>query len=336
LLGAVCILVGSVVAEARPTPGVVSQGPLGERDFARMDRGGVQRLRFLVRWSQVEPQRGAFDWSETDAIVAGAAGHRIELLPIVYGSPPWVAEPEPHPPIDDAEDRAAWRLFLTALVDRYGPRGDFWDGVERQAPIARWQIWNEPNFDFYWDPKPAVGEYARLLDISAEAIRGADRRARIMLAGVAAVRSGMPWWRFLRRLYEHPGAKRDFDLVALHPYAPSLRLVRRQIELARGIMAAADDSRTPLAITEIGWASHGPPSSMVKGPRGQARLLKRAYRFLGRRHPGWRISEMHWYAWRDSPAVEAFCSFCQHAGLFDLSGEAKPAWRAYQQAVRRR
>jgi polysaccharide biosynthesis protein PslG len=337
VLGLVALLLVTSVAQARPVPGVVTQTVLDDRDFARMEQGGVETLRFLIRWREVEPEPGRLDWSSTDHVLASAARHGIEVLPIVYGSPAWVAQSELHPPIDDAADRASWRSFLTALVARYGPRGVFWEGSERRAPITRWQIWNEPNFDFYWDPKPAVGEYARLLEISAGAIRSADRDARIMLAGVAAVRSGMPWWRFLRRLYEQPGVKRDFDFVALHPYAPGLRLMRRQIELARRIMATADDSRTPLAITEVGWASAGPASTMVKGPRGQARLLKRTYHLLGGGgHPDWRISDVHWYAWRDSMAVEAYCSFCQHAGLFDLAGEPKPAWRAYQQAVRRR
>jgi hypothetical protein len=323
------------VAGAQPAPGVVTQTLLDDRDFARMQRGGVETLRFLIRWREVEPERGRPDWSRVDSILAGAARHRIEPLPIVYGSPTWIAESELHPPIDGAADRAAWRRFLTALVERYGPRGDFWDGSDRRAPITRWQIWNEPNFDFYWDPEPAVGEYARLLEISAGAIRKADRRAQIMLAGVAAVRSGMPWWRFLRRLYERPGVKRDFDLVALHPYAPGLRLMRRQIELARRIMATAGDSRTPLAITEVGWASSGPPTPLVRGPRGQARMVKRTYRLFGRSDRGWRISDVQWYAWQDSLAVEAFCSFCRHAGLFDLAGRPKPAWRAYRLAVRR-
>ncbi len=35
-------------AQARPAPGVVTQAPLGEQDFARMDRGGVETLRFVV------------------------------------------------------------------------------------------------------------------------------------------------------------------------------------------------------------------------------------------------------------------------------------------------
>jgi len=335
-LGLIALLVVAPgIAEARPAPGVVTQAPLGERDFARMERAGVETVRFLVRWREVEPERGRLDWSSVDAVLAGAARHGVKVLPIVYGSPAWIAEPESHPPIDGARERAAWRGFLTALVDRYGREGSFWEGAGRRAPITRWQIWNEPNFDFYWDPKPAVGEYARLLHISAGAIRGADRRARIMLGGVAAVRSGMPWWHFLRRLYRVPRIEHDFDLVALHPYAPGIHLLRRQVELAREIMDSARDSRTRLAITEVGWASSGPPTPLVRGPRGQARMVKRTYRLFARSDRGWRISDVQWYAWQDSLAVEAFCGFCRHAGLFDLAGEPKPAWRAYRRAVRR-
>ena len=40
-------------------------------------------------------------------------------------------------------------------------------------------------------------------------------------------------------------------------------------------MAAAGDAPTPLAITEIGWASGGPSSTpMVLGRKGQARRLR--------------------------------------------------------------
>jgi hypothetical protein len=154
-------------ASAEPTPGVVTQGPLAPRDFSRMDRGGVETLRFLIRWRVVEPTAGAYDWSAVDPIVTGAARSGVELLPFVYGSPRWIAEPENHPPLDRRGQRRAWRAFLIALVERYGPHGAFWRGSAHRAPITRWQIWNEPNFDFYWHPQPAPREYARLLSISA-------------------------------------------------------------------------------------------------------------------------------------------------------------------------
>jgi hypothetical protein len=300
-----------------------------------MDRGGVETLRFLVRRALVEPARGEYDWSTVDPVVAGAAGHGVELLPMIYGSPDWVNEVEAHPPLDTGADRAAWRRFLTALVDRYGPHGEFWRGPGRAHPIHRWQLWNEPNFDFYWDPRPSAREYAKLVQISADAIRRADPRAKIMLGGVASVRSGLPWWKFLGDVYAAPGIKRDFDYVALHPYSPGVWLLAEQIRLARRVMRDAGDNRTPLAITEIGWASAGDPAApLVVGEDGQARLLTQSFDFLSDSHPGWRISDVQWYAWQDTQAVEAFCSFCEHAGLFDIDGEAKPAWQAFQRAVR--
>jgi hypothetical protein len=328
---------GQGVAEARPpAAGVVTQAPLAGRDFKRMQRGGVETLRFILRWRAVEPARGVYDWAAVDAIVAGAARRGVTPLPVVYGSPAWVAEPESHPPLDSATDRRAWRGFLGALVDRYGPGGSLWAGPGRALPIRRWQIWNEPNFDFYWDPRPRAAQYARLVAASRRGLDRADRRAELVLAGVAAVRSGVPWWRFLRRLYEVPGFRRDFDAAALHPYSPGIRLLARQVELAREIMRDSGDAAKPLAITEVGWASGGPPEApLIAGRRGQARLLERAFSLLERHSRRWRISEVDWYAWQDSLAVEPFCSFCEQAGLFDLRGRAKPAWRTFQRVVPR-
>jgi hypothetical protein len=321
-------------ADAELKHGVVSQAPLAPKDFARMDRGGVETLRFLVRWRLVEPSAGGYDWSRVDPVVEGAARHGVELLPFVYGSPQWVDAIESHPPLDTRADRAAWRGFLTALVERYGPHGEFWRGPGKAHPIRRWQIWNEPNFDFYWDPAPSAREYARLVEISAAAIRGADRRSEIMLGGVASVHNGVPWWRFLRQVYERPGIRRDFDTVALHPYSPGIYFLGKQIRLAREVMREAGDRRAPLAVTEIGWASDGDRGTpLVVGETGQANILRRSFDYLEQHRREWRISDVDWYAWQDSPAVEAFCSFCEHAGLFDLDGNAKPAWRAFQRAV---
>ncbi len=326
---------GDATAGERPIPGVVTQTPLDERDFARMERGGVQTLRFLIRRKLVEPVRGEYDWSAVDPYVAGAAAHGIELLPFVYGSPEWVDASEEHPPLAGPGERHDWRGFLTALVDRYGRQGEFWAGPVPTHPIRRWQIWNEPNFDFYWEPEPSPRDYAKLLSISADAIREADPKAKIMLAGVARVRLGMPWWRFLARLYRVPGVKHDFDYAALHPYSPGIQVLGEYVELARHVMGGAGDRRTPLAITEIGWASDGDPGApLVVGERKQARLLRRSFAFLAQPDTGWRISDSQWYSWRDTQAIEPFCSFCGHSGLFTGEGNAKPAWDSFRRAAR--
>ena len=255
-----------------------------------MDRGGAETLRVLVRWHEVEPQRGTYDWSATDAIAEAMRGRRSELLPFVYGSPAWISDAEDHPPIRGAAERRAWRAFLTALVQRYGRGGEFWAGRRGANPIRRWQIWNEPNFEFYWEGEPDAGDYVRLLKISAAAIRRADRGAEVVAAGIAPIHSGVPWWTFLRDLYRQPGFERSFDLLALHPYSPTLRDLSAQVQLARRIMAANGDSRERLAITELGWSSGSEQLPLVVGRRNQARLLAAAFELLG--NPRHRIAEV--------------------------------------------
>ena len=327
--------IGAPTAQARPEYGVASQTLITERDLERMGRGGVETLRFVVRRDAVETAPGEFEWTQLDQLVLGAARERVELVPILYGSPAWLHEVEAHPPLDTPADRQGWKRFLTALIDRYGPRGELWRGPGPQRPVRRWQLWNEPNFDFYWHPSPDAHEYARLVQVSAAAIRAADPGAEIILGGVASVRSGVKWWRFMRELYRTPGIKRGFDSVALHPYSPGIRLLGAQIRLMREVMLAGGDRRTPLAITEIGWASEGDPRApLVAGEAGQARLLRRSFAYLERHASDWLISDVQWYAWQDNLEVEAFCSFCAHAGLFDLEGRAKPAWAAFRRAVR--
>jgi len=314
---------------------VVTQAavPLTARDLARMDRGGVQELRFLVSWTATERVRGEYDWSSTDPIVAAAARRRIQLLPFVYGSPIWISAHEGHPPLDSAADELAWRQFLGALVDRYGPAGSFWHGSPHRGPITRWQIWNEPNFDFYWHPRPAPAEYARLLAISAEAIRARDPQAELVMGGLAPVAAGIPWTRFLRDLYDIAGFRASVDAVALHPYSPTIPDLARQISRARLIMRLGGEPQAPLALTEIGWASGGSPAPLVVGPHGQAGMLRSAFSAVFAKRK-WRISDLMWYAWQDSLKVETSCSFCKRAGLLDRRGRAKPAWRAFREVIR--
>ena len=315
-----------------PTPGVVTQTTLDARDLARMARGGVETLRLPFPWSGVEPAPGSFYFDYFDGLARAAAVNGIELLPIVYGSPPWLSENESEPPIHTREARRGWRRFLAVAIERYGRGGELWRGPGPAAPITRWQIWNEPNFALYWHGRPSPEEYATLSRISAAELRAHDRRARILLAGIAPIEDGVPWWTFLRRLYEIPGFRRSYDAIALHPYSPTIDDLRTQLALARRIMVRNGDRRTPLALTEVGWSSDDGPAPLQVGRRQQAALLRRAFALAGERR--WRITDVQWYAWEDATAVEPLCSFCENTGLFDLSGRPKPAWRSYKTAAR--
>jgi hypothetical protein len=230
----------------------------------------------------------------------------------------------------------AYAGFLRTLVRRYGAGGDFWEGRAARLPIRDWQVWNEPNFPAFWRPEPSPRGYAKLLRAAAGAIRGADRNARVVLAGVAPITNSMKPWVFIRRLYRVPGVERWFDVAAVHPYSVSMRGTVAQIILARRAMAAAGDARTPLLVGELAVASRGSePTSFVRSEAEQAAYLAEAFGLLTRERRRWRLAGIHWYGWQDSSLADAFCAFCEGSGLMRLDGTPKPAWAAYRAAVAR-
>ncbi len=338
VLALAVIAVWVPAANARPALprdffGIAPQGLLGQRDYDRM-RGVVRTLRIPILWHQVEPSPGEYRFAELDDTVRDAAAAGIRVLPFVYGSPPWLSEDSAVPPLATASARRAWTSFLHELVNRYGPRGELWGDGGGGLPIRRWQIWNEPNFVLFWRPRPQPAAYARLLRISAQAIRAEDRGARIVTAGVAPVETGITPWAFLRRMYRVPGVRSDFDLVGLHPYATRVRWVGDIVRYVRGVMADGGDRYTPLLVSEIGIASSGRyPNGFNKGLRGQASFLRRALGLLVTKANAWHIAGVDWFTWQDGLAPDRHCVFCEYGGLFDAGGSPKPAWHAFRRIV---
>ena len=327
---------GGAAASARPVParflGVVPQGQLDEADFDRM-RGVVGTLRIPFYWYEIEPRPGVYDFTGLDAVVGRAAGRGVAVLPFVYGSPRWATGRAAVPPLR-GRARAAWLGFLRRLVHRYGPRGGFWWGREHRLPIRRWQVWNEPNFLLFWRPRPSPHDYAGLLKGSASAIRAADPGATVIAAGVAPVEGGISPWSFLRRLYRQPGVRGAFDVLALHPYAPHVSWIATEIRFVRKLMAKAGDANTPLQLTEIGVASGNDRRDVFDlGLRGQASYLRRVFALALRNRRRWHLSGLDWFTWRDTSGTDPHCGFCEQSGLFDSSGEPKPAWAAFRAAA---
>lgn len=331
-----CLLVPSA-AHARDSGarffGVVPQAPLSAGDVARMGRFGLG-VRLAVPWAAVEPAPGRFEFAELDRQMGAAADRGVAVLPVLAGPvPAWTGWAPTDPPTS-GPGLARWRSFVVALVKRYGPGGAFWTSRPRSAPIHEWQIWNEPNFKLFWR-RPSPARYARLLHAAAGAIRSADRSATILAGGLAPIEGSPPLWSFLRRLYQVPGARRDFDVVAIHPYAVELAEVLYALRRTRAVMSAAGDAAKPIAITELGVASDAPrPTPFDLGPAGQAFFVERVLGDLYANRLRLRLMAVYWYAWQDGYA-DLHCSFCQYAGLFDAQGQPKPAWSALRRVLRR-
>ena len=330
--------------------GIIPQQTLDAHDFESMHTAGARSLRIALYWAQVEPWPGARDWSQSDAVVAEAASNGVSVLPYVYGSPPWSATADGYgctsdcviyAPSSDAS-RARFAGFAADAVRRYGRDGSFWEANPElpYRPIRTWQVWNEQNTSKYFAPAPDAERYAALLVAAADAIRSVDRRADVALGGMWGPKGAnavVPVASYLKLLYPIPGVRESFDSLSVHPYGKNADDVVEQVREVRRVAASFHDRKASILATELGWASTGPADHwLVKGRRGQARLLRNSYEALLERQERWRIRGAWWYTWQDNPPeAEFICRWCPGAGLVGVDGRRKPAWRAMKKLAAR-
>ncbi len=351
LRGFVIVLVGaiSLLAATPAAAGVIRteffgivEGPvLDDPDMATMKSLRVQTDRFLLNWGWVEPTKGNYKWGPPDRFIGDMASHGIRAVPSVWGNPGWIPGSSSTPPIGGTPSQQQWRIFLKALVERYGPGGEYWGARYHQQfganakplPITSWQIWNEPNLKKYFAPKPSPGQYARLLQISYPSIKQVDKKAQVVLAGMTG-KGDMTAVDFLKKLYAVSGIKGTFDATALHPYMSTVDQVKKTIQQFRAAMVSHADGATPLWISELAWGSDPPdPAGINKGPQGQAQMLTKAYKLILANRRPWNIQHLFWYLLRDPLDPVASCSFCASAGILNRNRIRKPAYNAFKAIV---
>jgi len=326
----------SVNAAPRSFYGLQAWTTPGNGELVRMHRGGAGTYRFALLWPVVEPRRGARHWAAYDEVVARVARAGLRMLPVLHGSPPFAARRPQYPPRSRRSKRAFAR-FLRDAVRRYGRRGRFWR--ERpdvpKRPITAWQIWNEPNYPAYWNGHPSARGYASLLRSARSAIKKADRRAKVVVAGLPQTRNrrGVPMTRYLAALYRR-GARRLFDVVAVNSYSRSASGVIRTVRRARSVMRRGGDRRKQVWVTEVGWGTDGRANGFSAAYKttqaGQATRLTEIYRGFARARRRLRVGMVVWFSWRDrAPGAGEDNWWGINTGLFGRSGSPKPAWQAF-------
>ena len=138
---------------------------------------------------------------------------------------------------------------------------------------------------------------------------------------------------YLESMYK-AGAKGAFDTLAIHAFSATADGVLDIVEAARRIAAAHGDHPT-VWVTELGWASGGPPSDFRVGERGQARLVERTLLALARRRGELGLRGVVYFNWRDSlPFRGGRDFFGLHTGLLRRDGSRKPAFISYRRAAK--
>ncbi len=314
-------------AEAALTVGVHSWRHPDAATLATVADGGVGAFRVVFDWSTIGRRP---DWAAHDAVMTAAATSRVEVLPVLLGCAPGVCRRRLAPPVSPAQ-RGAFARFAASVAQRYGRGGSFWLAHPELSPqpLRAYQVWNEPNLFGFWDERPDPRAYLRLVAATGAAIDAVDGRATIVLAGMAESTRGVPVAQYLAQLYALPGARRRFDAVAVHPYARTSGAAIAGVRRVRALMDARGDRRTPIWVTEIGWATGGPASPFRASRARQAALLDALLRGLRARSAADRLAAVFVFCLQDRRLKRGEEDwFAPHAGLFDVSGRPKPSWRA--------
>jgi hypothetical protein len=309
-------------------------------DVLYLKKSGATRVRWMMKWQRIEPKPGTWNWSEPDKLIGGLAAQGIRVVPVMWGSPSWVASSAITPPIGTRKQRDAWSAYLRAAIKRYGPGGNYWSGAYRSqhpgrtpVPINTWQVWNEANLKSAMSP-PKPTTYAQLLTLSHTVIRQADPKARVMFAGLLShPPGGATAWTFLRDVDQQPGARNAFDIMASNAYSPSVSGMLDDLHHIRQTMAANGQGPKPLWISEVGWGSDPVKSAnggYTRGMTGQRKILIQAFNALLKKRSVWRIRKVLWFNFRDPAGAHTqICAYCTSAGLLTNAFKPKPSWSAF-------
>jgi hypothetical protein len=301
-----------------------------DRSLALAREAGFDTVVQVFAWREIEPTRGQFHWEVTDQVVAVAEYYDLNLVVRLDQHPAWVSNGQP-PLNAPPEALGDYQHFVERVAWRYRGR------------IRAYIIWNEPNLALEWGghaPDPAA--YARLLRAGYRAVKAGDPDALVITAGLAPTNGdggrAMDERTFLQGMYQ-AGAAPYFDVLGAHPYGFGLPpdapndandgLVFGRLEDLRAIMLEYGDGHKPVWITEMGWTVDPPPDQPDIGVSltQQGAYLTGALDRVRREWP-WVELVTVWNLSQPEPG-DAFGGY----SLIDLTGEPRPAYGMWRQAV---
>lgn len=295
-------------------------------DLDSMAATGASWVRVDFDWPSIQPSGpNSYNWSNIDRVVGAAHERGLSVLALPTYTPAW-ARPggtsDKHPPTNPDH----FATFVRKAVERYAPLG-----------ITAWEIWNEPNIDPFWQPKPDPARYTTLLKKSAAQIRAVDPGATIVSGGLApswdeSDGSGVSPRTFLRKIYDN-GGRDSFDAMGLHPYSFPYHPLEPGVWNTFGtapdtyqVMVDHGDAEKKIWATEIGFPTGN--HSQAVSESMQAQMISAAFSAW----ESWGFGgPVFWYSHRDHGTN--LNDREQNFGLVHFDGSPKPAYAAFAAAV---
>jgi outer membrane protein assembly factor BamB len=218
-------------------------------------------VRATLRWSDLEPQQGAYRWEQLDALVSGAQTRGLRLLLAVTQSPAWAGAAGGLPQKSDD-----FGTFMGALASRAAGK------------ISAYEIWREPNVAPSGGAQPAKpGDYVELLRVASAAIKRADPCALVLNGALRPAASNTPGvtddLAFYRGMlaYDSGAARALYDILAVQLNTSGQpgkgKWPRDDMAQSRGFfghvnvvrdeMTAANEANKQVWVVQVGYSTAG-------------------------------------------------------------------------------
>jgi hypothetical protein len=369
LIAACCLAVAALALPATASAmlvGAESNGELVNSDrtpalqaaaLDKMRAQGVQVVRVNFGWNEMAVNcagRSAaalgnhtdpcYTWGVLDSLVTLAKARKIQVLISTSRAPGWLHNSTDPYFLGQSTAQfnrtvSYYAAFLRAAGTRYGPGS-------KLGTIKYWTIWNEPNSDTFFKPRPDAVRYAQMYAAAAVALRGAHATAQIA-PGPTGPNSTIKPVAFIKsfqaavvRYLPRSNPRRFITAWAHNPYpgnttAPSYARsfphpdaigMGQLSRLFRTLDAKPITRGLKVWGTEFGWQT--PPETnakLVVSVSSQAQFLAEAYDLLERTG---RVPIGIWYGLTDNQLLADWQS-----GTFTFRGTAKPSFYMYQRMI---
>lgn len=282
--------------------------PVGD-DFPDAPIGAVNLTTSQVYWNQVETAPGDYDFSRLDDIVATAEDRHAQPMLVLGFTPSFHASDSGSPTARATmPDAAAWRAWVTAVVERYGDQLDY-------------QVWPEPNIVGNWEGTPQ--QMARLSAVAGEIIHDEAPDALVVAPAVALRLEDQQKWmdRFWATQVSGSPVADSLDAVAVDPFPLEDGTPEDALDLVCRAEAILADNGVDLPVwtNEINYGvpSGGGATDVRHYPdEQQAAVVARTYLL----HAAVGIDRVYWLGWGSYPGM---------AVELEREGSATPAATAY-------
>jgi hypothetical protein len=159
--------------------GAANSGADPASTIASAQKLGMTWIKQQVRWSEIEPSPGQFNWNWLDGIIDDANGAGLYMMLSVVTAPEWSRANSGGGTHGPPDNYAEYGRFLGQLVDRY------------KGKVHAVEVWNEQNLDREWQSPRGLNaaDYVELLKVARQEIGTRDANI-IVISGALSPTGG--------------------------------------------------------------------------------------------------------------------------------------------------